>query len=256
MAVETVPTRPIAGQRPGTSGLRKKTAVFREPGYLENYVQAVIDGVGGVAGHTIVVGGDGRFFNDTAIGIILLMLAANGAASAIVGQGGMLSTPAVSNLIRTHGAFGGFVLSASHNPGGEDGDFGLKFNVANGGPAPELVTDAIFARTRTIDAYRILAADAPPLHTIGTATLGQMAVEIVDPVADYVTMTERLVDLRPHPETLCVRLPPPFRRHACGHRSLCKGDSGRPAWRSGGNGGQWDPAARLRRPPSRSQSGS
>ena len=194
MAVETVPTRPIAGQRPGTSGLRKKTAVFREPGYLENYVQAVIDGVGGVAGHTIVVGGDGRFFNDTAIGIILLMLAANGAASAIVGQGGMLSTPAVSNLIRTRGAFGGFVLSASHNPGGEDGDFGLKFNVANGGPAPESVTDAIFARTRTIDAYRILAADAPPLHTIGTATLGQMAVEIVDPVADYVTMMERLVD--------------------------------------------------------------
>ncbi len=194
MAVETVPTRPIAGQRPGTSGLRKKTAVFREPGYLENYVQAVIDGVGGVAGHTIVVGGDGRFFNDTAIGIILLMLAANGAASAIVGQGGMLSTPAVSNLIRTRGAFGGFVLSASHNPGGEDGDFGLKFNVANGGPAPESITDAIFARTRTIDAYRILAADAPPLHTIGTATLGQMAVEIVDPVADYVTMMERLVD--------------------------------------------------------------
>jgi phosphoglucomutase len=194
MAVETVPTRPIAGQRPGTSGLRKKTAVFREPGYLENYVQALIDGVGGVAGHTIVVGGDGRFFNDTAIGIILLMLAANGAASAIVGQGGMLSTPAVSNLIRTRGAFGGFVLSASHNPGGEDGDFGLKFNVANGGPAPESITDAIFARTRTIDAYRILAADAPPLHTIGTATLGQMAVEIVDPVADYVTMMERLVD--------------------------------------------------------------
>jgi phosphoglucomutase len=194
MAVETVPTRPIAGQRPGTSGLRKKTAVFREPGYLENYVQALIDGVGGVAGHTIVVGGDGRFFNDTATGIILRMLAANGAASAIVGQGGMLSTPAVSNLIRTRGAFGGFVLSASHNPGGEDGDFGLKFNVANGGPAPESITDAIFARTRTIDAYRILAADAPPLHTIGTATLGQMAVEIVDPVADYVTMMERLVD--------------------------------------------------------------
>ena len=194
MAVETVPTRPIAGQRPGTSGLRKKTAVFREPGYLENYVQAVIDAVGGVAGHTIVVGGDGRFFNDTAIGIILLMLAANGAASAIVGQGGMLSTPAVSNLIRTRGAFGGFVLSASHNPGGEDGDFGLKFNVANGGPAPELITDAIFARTKTIDAYRILAADAPPLHTIGTATLGQTAVEIIDPVADYVTMMERLVD--------------------------------------------------------------
>ena len=256
MAVETVPTRPIAGQRPGTSGLRKKTAVFREPGYLENYVQAVIDGVGGVAGHTIVVGGDGRFFNDTAIGIILLMLAANGAASAIVGQGGMLSTPAVSNLIRTRGAFGGFVLSASHNPGGEDGDFGLKFNVANGGPAPESITDAIFARTRTIDAYRILAADAPPLHTIGTATLGQMAVEIIDPVADYVTMMERLVDF----DRIRKLFASGFRLRFDGMHAVtgpyAKADSGRPAWRSGGNGGQWDPAARLRRPPSRSQSGS
>ena len=194
MTVQTIATQPIAGQKPGTSGLRKKTAVFRSPGYLENYVQAVIEGVGGVAGRSIVVGGDGRFFNDAAIGIILRMLAANGAARAIVGQGGMLSTPAASNLIRRRGSFGGFVLSASHNPGGEDGDFGLKFNVANGGPAPEPITDAIFARTRTLDAYRILTDDAPPLDRRGTVQLGAMAVEIVDPVADYAAMMEGLVD--------------------------------------------------------------
>ena len=129
-----------------------------------------------------------------AIGIILRMLAANGAAKAIVGQGGMLSTPAASNLIRTRRAFGGFVLSASHNPGGEDGDFGLKFNVANGGPAPEPITDAIFARTKTIEAYRIMSEAAPSLDMLGTTTLGPMAVEIADPVADYVAMMERLVD--------------------------------------------------------------
>ena len=222
MDVETVSTKPIAGQKPGTSGLRKKTAIFREPGYLENYVQAVIEGVGGVAGRAVVAGGDGRFFNDTAVGIILRMLAANGAAKAIVGRRGLLSTPAASNLIRTRGAFGGFILSASHNPGGEDGDFGLKFNVANGGPAPETITDAIFARTQTIDAYRILVADPPPLDTVGTTTLGAMAVEIADPVADYVTMMERLVDferirnsLRPafvSASTPCTRLPAPMRR--------------------------------------------
>ncbi len=194
MTIQTVATRPIDGQKPGTSGLRKKTSVFRQPDYLRNYVQAVIDGVGGVAGRTVVVGGDGRFFNDTAIGIILRMLAANGAACAIVGRGGLLSTPAASNLIRIRRAFGGFILSASHNPGGEDGDFGLKFNVANGGPAPEPITDAIFARTKTLTAYRIMAEEAPALDRLGTWTLGGMDVEIVDPIADYVTMMERLVD--------------------------------------------------------------
>ena len=194
MTVQTVATRPIDGQKPGTSGLRKKTAIFRRPGYLQNYVQAVIDGVGGVAGRSVVVGGDGRFFNDTAIGIILRMLAANGAASAIVGRGGLLSTPAASNLIRIRRAFGGFILSASHNPGGEDGDFGLKFNVANGGPAPEPITDAIFARTKTLTAYRIMAAEAPALDRLGSWTLGDMVVEIVDPIADYLAMMERLVD--------------------------------------------------------------
>jgi phosphoglucomutase len=194
MAVSIVPTRPIAGQKPGTSGLRKKTRVFMEPGYLENYVQAIIEGVGGVADREIVVGGDGRFYNDTAIGVILRMLAANGAKRAIVGRAGILSTPAASNLIRTRRSYGGFVLSASHNPGGPDEDFGLKFNVSNGGPAPEPVTDAIFARTRDITEYRIVEEAAPSIDALGVFDLAGMTVEIVDPVVDYVEMMRGLVD--------------------------------------------------------------
>ncbi len=198
MTIETISTSPIEGQKPGTSGLRKKTAVFMQPGYLENYIQAMIDGVGGVEGRTIVVGGDGRFFNDAAIGIILRMLAANGAETAIVGQGGMLSTPAASNVIRKRGAFGGIILSASHNPGGQDGDFGVKFNTANGGPAPEAITDAIFARTKSIERYRILSAESPSLEGIlegiGKFPLGGMTVEIIDPVSDYVALMETLFD--------------------------------------------------------------
>jgi phosphoglucomutase len=194
MTILTIPTKPIAGQKPGTSGLRKKTRVFMEPGYLENYVQAIIEGVGGLAGRTVVVGGDGRFFNDTAIGVILRMIAANGAAHAIVGRGGLLSTPAASNLIRKRGAFGGFVLSASHNPGGEDGDFGLKFNVANGGPAPEPVTDAIFAATTTLSEWKIVEEAAPSIDRLGTSSLAGMTVEVIDPVADYVEMMKGLVD--------------------------------------------------------------
>jgi phosphoglucomutase len=194
MTIETIATVPIAGQEPGTSGLRKKTAVFMRPDYLENYIQAVIDGTGGVAGQSIVIGGDGRFFNDAAVRIILRMLAANGAAKAIVGCGGLLSTPAASNVIRKRGAHGGFVLSASHNPGGAGGDFGVKFNVANGGPAPEPVTDAIFARTQTIDAYRIVAEEAPAFDTLGKASLGGMEIEIIDPVADYLALMRTLID--------------------------------------------------------------
>lgn len=194
MTIDTVATTPITGQKPGTSGLRKKTPEFMRPGYLENYVQAVIDGVGGVAGREIVVGGDGRYFNDVAIATILRMLAANGAARAIVGRDGILSTPAASNVIRQRGAFGGFILSASHNPGGPHGDFGVKFNMANGGPAPEGVTDAIFKRTTLIDAYHILAEDAPAVASLGTTTLGAMAVEVIDPVADYVALMETLID--------------------------------------------------------------
>ena len=190
----TVPTQPIEGQKPGTSGLRKKTRVFMQPHYLENFTQSVFDAIGGVQGRTLVLGGDGRFFNDRAVQVILRMAAANGAARVIVGQGGLLSTPAASNLIRIRRADGGLILSASHNPGGQDEDFGMKFNGPNGGPAPESVTDAIFARSRGIDAYRILDAQDIDLSVPGEVSLAGMAIEIVDPVADYAALMERLFD--------------------------------------------------------------
>lgn len=194
MPMHTVRTTPIDGQKPGTSGLRKKTAVFRRPHFLENYVQSIFDGIGGVAGKTLVVGGDGRFFNDAAIQIILRMASANGAAKCIVGQGGILSTPAASHLIRLRKADGGLILSASHNPGGENADFGLKYNGPNGGPASEAVTDKIFARTKTLDLYNICAADDVQLGTKGMHSLEEMAVEIVDPVADYAALMQTIVD--------------------------------------------------------------
>ncbi|WP_425040340.1 alpha-D-glucose phosphate-specific phosphoglucomutase [Primorskyibacter sp. S187A] len=194
MSIQEVPTQPIAGQKPGTSGLRKKTRVFMEPGYLENFVQAVFDGIGGIKGQTLVVGGDGRYFNDKAIGTILRMAAANGAARAIVGQGGILSTPAASNLIRTKPADGGLILSASHNPGGPDEDFGLKYNGSNGGPASEGVTAKIHDRTLEMDRYLIVDSAAPDLSALGAFELEGMVVEIIDPVADYAAMMEKLFD--------------------------------------------------------------
>ncbi len=194
MPIQTVRTTPIDGQKPGTSGLRKKTAVFRRPHFLENYVQSIFDGIGGVEGKTLVVGGDGRYFNDSAIQIILRMAAANGAAKCIVGQGGILSTPAASHMIRLRKADGGLILSASHNPGGPDADFGLKYNGPNGGPASEAVTDKIYERTKTIDLYNICAADDADLDTIGAQALGDMSVEIVDPVADYADLMQTIVD--------------------------------------------------------------
>jgi len=194
MQIETVATQPIEGQKPGTSGLRKKTKVFMGAHYLENYVQATFDGIGGVAGRTLVVGGDGRYFNDRAIQVILRMAAANGAAHCIVGQGGILSTPAASHLIRKRAADGGLILSASHNPGGPDEDFGLKYNGPNGGPATESVTDKIFAQTKVIDVYRILNAHDVDLDSLGQSALGGMTVEIVDPVADYAALMQTLFD--------------------------------------------------------------
>ncbi|MEL6618636.1 MAG: alpha-D-glucose phosphate-specific phosphoglucomutase [Pseudomonadota bacterium] len=194
MTVQVISTRPIDGQKPGTSGLRKKTRVFMQPGYLENYVQSIFDGIGGVAGKTLVVGGDGRFFNDTAIQTILRMAAANGAASCIVGQGGLLSTPAASHLIRLRGADGGLILSASHNPGGPDEDFGLKYNGPNGGPATEEVTARIFERTGHIDSYNSLSTPDVDLGALGETHVGDMAVEIVDPVDDYAVLMEQLFD--------------------------------------------------------------
>lgn len=190
----TIQTTPIDGQKPGTSGLRKKARTFMEPHYLENFVQVIFDGIGGVNGKTLVLGGDGRFHNDVAVRTILRMAAANGAAKMIVGQGGLLSTPAASHLIRLHETDGGIILSASHNPGGIDDDFGIKFNTPNGGPAPEGVTDAIYARTKTIDSYRILDGDAPDIDVIGESLLGDMSVTIVDPVTDYADLMETLFD--------------------------------------------------------------
>ncbi len=194
MPMQTVRTEPIDGQKPGTSGLRKKTAVFRRPHYLENYVQAIFDGIGGVEGAVLVVGGDGRYFNDDAIQIILRMAAANGVARCIVGQGGVLSTPAVSNLIRKRKAGGGLILSASHNPGGPDADFGLKYNGPNGGPATEAVTDRIFERTKTIDCYKITASGGIDIDTLGLRNHQGMEVEIIDPVHDYAALMEELFD--------------------------------------------------------------
>ena len=194
MQTQTIPTAPIDGQKPGTSGLRKKTRVFMGPHYLENYVQSIFDGIGGVAGKTLVLGGDGRYFNDRASQVILRMAAANGAARVIVGVGALLSTPAASHLIRLRGTDGGLILSASHNPGGEDADFGLKYNMPNGGPAPEGVTDAIFAITKTISSYRILETQDADLSRPGLAQMGAMTIEVVDPVTDYAALMAQLFD--------------------------------------------------------------
>ncbi len=194
MDILTVPTTPIDGQKPGTSGLRKKTRVFMETHYLENFVQSVWDGIGGVAGKTLVLGGDGRYFNDRAAQVILRMAAAAGAARVIVGQDALLSTPAASHLIRDRGADGGLIMSASHNPGGIDEDFGIKFNGSNGGPASEAVTDRIFAATKAVTEYRIVQSHDVDLRTPGLSTLGDMAVEVVGPVSDYAALMARLFD--------------------------------------------------------------
>lgn len=192
--IQTVATKPFNDQKPGTSGLRKKVRVFQQPHYAANFVQSVFDSLTGYEGQTLVVGGDGRYLNREVIQIVLKMAAANGFGRVLVGQGGILSTPAASHLIRSAGAFGGLVLSASHNPGGPDEDFGIKHNVSNGGPAPEKVTDAIHARTLAIDSYRIVAAEDIDIDTLGTNQLGGMTVEVVDPVAAYADLMEQLFD--------------------------------------------------------------
>ncbi|MEN9061057.1 alpha-D-glucose phosphate-specific phosphoglucomutase [Ponticoccus litoralis] len=185
---------PFDGQKPGTSGLRKKTGVFMLEGYVEAFVQSIFDAIEGCEGKTFVVGGDGRYFNAEAIQTILRMAAANGAARCIVGQGGLLSTPAASNLIRQREANGGLILSASHNPGGIDEDFGLKYNTANGGPAPESVTGAIFENTKTISRYVTLETPDLDLSALGEVAPGDMVVEVVDPVTDYAALMETLFD--------------------------------------------------------------
>ena len=194
MPIETVQTQPIAGQKPGTSGLRKKTRVFMGHHFLENFVAAIIRGTGGAEGKTYVLGGDGRYFSKPAAQVILRMLAAEGAERVIVGKDALLSTPAASNLIRQRGTDGGFILSASHNPGGPDEDFGVKFNMPNGGPAPEEVTNRIFVATQDIADYRIAVAEDVDLGTLGEHPLGAMMVEVVDPVAAYADLMEGLFD--------------------------------------------------------------
>lgn len=190
----TVTTEPFSDQRPGTSGLRKKVKAFQSPHYLENFVQAIFDTRPDLKGGILALGGDGRFYNREAIQVILRMAAANGVKQVLVGQGGLLSTPAASCIIRKYKTQGGIILSASHNPGGPDEDFGIKFNTPNGGPAPESVTEAIFERTRSIDRYFTLETPVVDLDQLGSHTLGECEILIIDPVADYATLMENLFD--------------------------------------------------------------
>lgn len=194
MKILTIPTTAFEGQRPGTSGLRKKVKVFEQPHYLENFVQAVFNSLEGYQGKTLVVGGDGRYFNRKAIQIIIKMAAANGFGEVIVGQNGLLSTPATSCIIRKYKTFGGFILSASHNPGGPNEDFGIKYNISNGGPAPEKVTEAIYAQSQVITEYKIAEAPDVDLETIGEKVMGEMKIKVINPVTDYAEMMAKLFD--------------------------------------------------------------
>ncbi len=192
--IRTVATKPYLDQKPGTSGLRKKVPVFQLPNYVENFVQSIFDSLDGFAGKTLVVGGDGRYYNREAIQTVVRIALANGFGRIVVGKGGLLSTPAVSGLIRALGAYGGVVLSASHNPGGPDGDFGIKYNIGNGGPAPEKITDAIFACTKSIASYKTIDAGDVDLDALGETHVAGASVEIVDPVTQYAALMRTLFD--------------------------------------------------------------
>lgn len=192
--IRTVATTAFTDQKPGTSGLRKKVPVFQQTHYAENFIQSIFDSLEGFAGETLVIGGDGRYYNREVIQIAMKMAAANGFGRVLVGRGGILSTPAASHVIRKYKAFGGIVLSASHNPGGPTEDFGIKYNIGNGGPAPEKITDAIYARSKAIAEYRILEAADVDLDTVGEQRLGEMVVSVIDPVADYAALMEELFD--------------------------------------------------------------
>lgn len=202
MGIQVIATTPFQDQKPGTSGLRKAVSVFQQPHYLENFIQAIFDTIEAPQGQTLVLGGDGRYFNAEAIQVILKMAAAQGFARVKVGQNGILSTPAASCVIRKYGAIGGIILSASHNPAGPQGDFGVKFNIANGGPAPEKVTNAIYERSLTLTSYNIYTAPDVNLHTLGEFPLGEMIVEVIDPVADYQALLETLFDFDRIAETI------------------------------------------------------
>jgi len=186
--------KPFSDQKPGTSGLRKSSRQFATPHYLESFIEAILRVLPGVAGGTLVLGGDGRYGNRQAIDVILRMAAAHGVAQVITTTGGILSTPAASNLIRKHGAIGGIILSASHNPGGPEGDFGVKVNGANGGPTPESLTDAIYACSLTLEGYRISEAAPINLDRPGSHQIGTMQVQVIDGVDDYITLMQGLFD--------------------------------------------------------------
>ncbi|MER8848216.1 MULTISPECIES: alpha-D-glucose phosphate-specific phosphoglucomutase [Mesorhizobium] len=190
----TVPTKPYSDQKPGTSGLRKKVPVFQQEHYAENFIQSIFDALDGFKGKTLVIGGDGRFYNREVIQKAIAMAAANGFGKVMVGQGGILSTPAASHVIRKYKTFGGIILSASHNPGGPHEDFGIKYNAGNGGPAPEKLTDAIFAKTKTISSFKIADIDPIDIDTVGAVEAAGMTVEIIDPVTDYAELMESLFD--------------------------------------------------------------
>jgi phosphoglucomutase len=194
MNIRTVSTQPFPDQKPGTSGLRKKVPTFQQAHYLENFVQSIFDSIAAPQGATLVLGGDGRYYNRVAIQIILKMAAANGFGQVLVGRGGILSTPAASCVIRKYKTFGGIILSASHNPGGPDGDFGIKYNSNNGGPATETVTEAIYAKSKAISSYRILDGEDVMLDKSGETALGGMKVNVIDPVNDYAELMESLFD--------------------------------------------------------------
>ena len=197
MNIITYNTTPFEGQKPGTSGLRKKVTVFQQPHYLANFVASIFAAVKpeeGFAGKTLVIGGDGRFYNDTAIQLVIKMAVAQGFSRILIGQNGILSTPAVSHMIRKYGAFGGVILSASHNAGGPDGDFGIKFNMSNGGPAPEKITDAIYAYSQTVSSYAAADCADVDLSQLGTTMIGDVSVEIINSVTDYVELMQELFD--------------------------------------------------------------
>lgn len=196
MQIETRKTTPYTDQKPGTSGLRKKVKVFVQPNYLENFVQSVFDVLGDLAGKTLVLGGDGRYHNRAAAQTIIKMAAANKVGRLLVGQGGLLSTPAASCVIRKYKAHGGFVMSASHNPGGPDEDFGIKYNATNGGPAPENFTNAVYARSLEIAEYKIVDVPDVDLDIVGECQVGGMAVQIIDPVEDYAGLMQHLFDFK------------------------------------------------------------
>ena len=197
--IHTISTTPFSDQRPGTSGLRKKTRIFQKPHYLENFVQSVFNVLTtskdcNLAEEVLVLGGDGRFFNRPAIQTILKMAVANNVGMILVGQGGLLSTPAMSAIIRQRQAIGGILLTASHNPGGQDEDFGIKYNTRNGGPAPEHFTDLIFRQTQNIRKYVRVEAPAIDLDAIGSTHIRSTTISIIDPLADYTALMERLFD--------------------------------------------------------------